>query len=69
VIPKDCPSVINKLWHAVPILKPLARVRKEFVNKVEAIVLNLDIQWISYIRMTPKLISEVITDVRPKGVP
>jgi len=42
---------------------------QKFVNKIEAIVLNLLLRRLWDMSMVLKLITKVITDVRPKSVP
>jgi hypothetical protein len=49
-------------------MKPLPSLRKKLVNQVQPIVLMLCICGVSNIMML-KTVSEVITDVIPKGVP
>jgi hypothetical protein len=44
-------------------------VRKKLFNKIEAIVLHLCFRRFRKNIIVLKLISQVITDVRPKGIP
>ena len=61
--------VLYNLRHGGPILKPLASLRKELVNQVEAIILNLCFRGICNNSLALKTMSKVITDIDPKGVP
>jgi hypothetical protein len=49
-------------------MKPLPSLRKKLVNQLQPIVLTLCICGLCNIMML-KMVSEVITDVIPKGVP
>src|SRR5258708_12259406 len=66
---KSSTPIPYHLWHGVPILKPLPRLRKKLVNKIEAIVMDLLLCWLWVPVMKNGVVLQVITDVLPKGVP